>query len=72
MPLSTVNSAGTHKPGVPHKASLAKSGHMQNTKETIAVSPAALPIKQAIEEPGLCSQEKMTTALAADRTSCNH
>lgn len=40
MPLSTVNSAGTHKPGVPHKASLAKSGHTQNMKETIAVSPA--------------------------------
>lgn len=54
-PLSTVNSAGTHKPGVPLKASLTKSGHIQNMKETIT---ACLPTNQAVESQGCISRRR--------------
>lgn len=38
---NTPLSAGTRKPDVPIRASLAKSGHVQNAKEIIAAAPPA-------------------------------
>lgn len=62
-----LETAETHKPGDPPKASLAKPGHTKGTKETIIPSPNTLITAQEpwAEKPGLYSQE-MKTVVSAD------